>query len=67
MLASSQRQQTFVPSALDDLIGGLDHIEAPDVAGAANCPNFSGAPRDYIELSAEPRSIFTNRLEQRWI
>src|SRR2546422_7120865 len=67
VFAGGEREQTFVPSALDDLIGRLNHIESPDVARAANCPNFSGAPRDYIELSAKPHSVFTNRFEQRGI
>jgi len=45
-----QHEKTFVPSALDDVVGRLDDIEPPDEAGSTNCPHFSGTASDSIEL-----------------
>ena len=67
VLASSEREQTFIPTTLYDFVRRFDYIETPDVASSANGSHFSGASRDRIKLLAEPCSVFTNCPQQRWI
>src|SRR6266849_5367555 len=67
VISSREREQTFVPTAVDDFIRRFDHVETPDVAGSTNGSHFSRASRDCVELITEPCSVFTNGPEQRWI
>ena len=63
----SQNEKTFVPSALDDVVGRLDDIEPPDEARSTNCPHFSGTASDSIKLLPQPCPIFADGAQERWI
>src|SRR5437762_5735357 len=64
VLTGGEGEKTFAPPATDDLVSGLHYVEPPDEAGPADRPHFARAPRDSIELLAEPRPVLTDRLEQ---
>src|SRR5688500_13667976 len=67
MISRSQNEQSFVPSALDDVVGGFHDIHSPDISCSAYCPHFSGAPSEYFKLLSEPRAVLADGSQQRWI
>jgi hypothetical protein len=67
MFSGAQGEQPFVPSTLDDFVGGLHDIQPPDEAGSTDRPHFPGAASEGTQLLAEPRAVFADGAQQRWI
>src|SRR4051812_11235497 len=60
MIACSDYQQPFSPSALHDIGSKIDDIDPPHVTHSANCAHFGTASRKIVELCREPFAILTN-------
>src|ERR1700704_55629 len=67
MVARRQRKNALVPPSLDDVPGRFQNVQPPDEAGSAYRPPLSRTTCNSLELFSQPRSVFTNRFEQRRI